>query len=481
MGKIGGPAGIGAAGVAIVALGALAFWQGWIGPQGVSEETAEVQQAAAAPQAETQPEAQTETQPEAPSGTQAGATPETTQETPAEAAEEAPMPAPPSFDVVRVEPDGSTLVAGQAAPAWSLVVLIDGTRLEAVTVGGDGRFVTFLDLGASTEPRVLSLVMTDPEGGAEIVSDEQVILAPSPQVAAAPAAPETAPAPGPAPEAEQLAALAPEAGAEPQAEPIPTAPEAPASEAPVGEAAPGTDADPVMPEAQTLAAAPAAEGQLEAGAGAAAPEAPDTMADAAPEAAVESAAATAPASEAPAAAPTVLLSDAQGVRVLQKSGAPEVSDDVVLDAISYDEAGDVVLTGRGRPGTFVRVYLDDTPITTSRISEDGSWRSALPNVDTGIYRLRVDQVDEGGAVLSRVETPFKREDSAKVAEVLAEKPVTQVTVQPGNTLWAIARENYGDGVLYVRVFEANKALIRDPDLIYPGQVFTVPDAGPEAE
>ena len=50
-----------------------------------------------------------------------------------------------------------------------------------------------------------------------------------------------------------------------------------------------------------------------------------------------------------------------------------------------------------------------------------------------------------------------------------------VTVQPGFTLWAIAREKYGKGDLYVRVFEANRERIKDPDLIYPGQVFTVPE------
>ena len=44
-----------------------------------------------------------------------------------------------------------------------------------------------------------------------------------------------------------------------------------------------------------------------------------------------------------------------------------------------------------------------------------------------------------------------------------------ITVQPGNTLWGIAREKYGEGILYVRVFEANTDRIRDPDLIYPGQ------------
>ncbi len=51
-----------------------------------------------------------------------------------------------------------------------------------------------------------------------------------------------------------------------------------------------------------------------------------------------------------------------------------------------------------------------------------------------------------------------------------------VTVQPGFTLWGIAEGQLGDGIRYVQVFEANKDKIRDPDLIYPGQVFTIPAA-----
>ena len=50
-----------------------------------------------------------------------------------------------------------------------------------------------------------------------------------------------------------------------------------------------------------------------------------------------------------------------------------------------------------------------------------------------------------------------------------------MTVQPGNTLWEISNQAYGDGVLYVRLFEANKDKIRDPNLIYPGQVFSIPN------
>ena len=50
-----------------------------------------------------------------------------------------------------------------------------------------------------------------------------------------------------------------------------------------------------------------------------------------------------------------------------------------------------------------------------------------------------------------------------------------MTVQKGFTLWAIATDRFGDGTQYVRVYEANRDLIRDPDLIYPGQVFAIPE------
>jgi nucleoid-associated protein YgaU len=80
-----------------------------------------------------------------------------------------------------------------------------------------------------------------------------------------------------------------------------------------------------------------------------------------------------------------------------------------------------------------------------------------------------------------METPFLREDRAEIAAVMAEETSAEgfelavQTVQPGNTLWAIARDRYGDGVLYVKVFEANRDRIRNPDLIYPGQIFVLPE------
>ena len=178
---------------------------------------------------------------------------------------------------------------------------------------------------------------------------------------------------------------------------------------------------------------------------------------------------------------TVLRIDDEGVDVVQPAQEadlpPEVVDAVALDTITYAPSGEVALGGRAREG-FVRIYLDDTPILTAPVDEDGQWRTELPEVDTGVYQLRVDELDADGQVISRVETPFRREDRTTVAAEAVPvdgEGISISTVQPGSTLWAIARERYGDGTLYVRVFNANRDRIRDPDLIYPGQVFALPE------
>jgi len=179
----------------------------------------------------------------------------------------------------------------------------------------------------------------------------------------------------------------------------------------------------------------------------------------------------------------VLLAEGDKIEVLQSGGEDGVSDTVIVDAITYDADGGVILSGRAsESGGFVRLYLDNRPVQTVPVSPTGQWRTDLPDVATGVYTLRVDEIAGTGSVISRVETPFKREAVADIraldlreTETVARLPIALVTVQPGNTLWEIASERYGDGPSYVRVFEANRDRIRDPDLIYPGQIFTVPN------
>lgn len=311
----------------------------------------------------------------------------------------------PSFDVVRVEPDGNTLIAGHAAAEVSITVLLDGADLAEAPTDSGGKFVTFASIAPSSEPQVLSLVQRREDG--DVFSEATVILAPVQPVVVA-AEPETVDAP---------------------AEVVSEAVEAEVEQDPV------------------------------------------ETADVQPEAVEE----TQPA------APTVLLSDGDGVRVLQPPAVvetgPDVTTSLALDTIAYSDAGEVSLTGRGSDEGFVRVYLDNAPITSSRIEAGGNWRTELPDVDTGVYTLRVDQVDAEGEVVSRVETPFKREapEALQAVAPQGDSKVEAVTVQPGSTLWAIANEHYGDGVLYVRVFEANKDQIVDPNLIFPGQIFSIPE------
>ena len=53
-------------------------------------------------------------------------------------------------------------------------------------------------------------------------------------------------------------------------------------------------------------------------------------------------------------------------------------------------------------------------------------------------------------------------------------PGNTYTVQAGDSLWKISQKFYGDGNQWRRIYEANKGTIKDPDVIHPGQTFTIP-------
>ena len=57
----------------------------------------------------------------------------------------------------------------------------------------------------------------------------------------------------------------------------------------------------------------------------------------------------------------------------------------------------------------------------------------------------------------------------------AENPYTQwYEVKPGDTLWKIAKEHYGDGSLYQEIFKANQDVLTDADKIQVGQRLRIP-------
>jgi nucleoid-associated protein YgaU len=140
-----------------------------------------------------------------------------------------------------------------------------------------------------------------------------------------------------------------------------------------------------------------------------------------------------------------------------------------LDTIDYDDQGRVTVGGRAAAGSTVQAYLDNQLVGAAVADGSNRWLLPLPTtVDTQPHTLRIDQIGEDGSVVARVESPFQR------AEQVALAADQNFIVQPGNSLWRIARRSYGEGLRYTEIYEANKDMIRDPDLIYPGQVFVIP-------
>ncbi len=217
-----------------------------------------------------------------------------------------------------------------------------------------------------------------------------------------------------------------------------------------------------------------------------------------------------PAAEEKKEALVAVISPDQPTKVLQKPLSDLGSAAVSLDAVDYDAAGDIVFNGRATPGTAVRLYVDNTVAGDAMANGEGRWTfTGASAMTAGNHMLRIDAIDAAGKVLGRVELPFVREDQTKVAAATttedagqasvtstepAETATTTTTtttaavettpahgrivIQPGNNLWRISKVIYGDGKKYSMIFDANKDLIRDPDMIFPGQIFDTPNVVP---
>ena len=165
--------------------------------------------------------------------------------------------------------------------------------------------------------------------------------------------------------------------------------------------------------------------------------------------------------------PKIVIAETSGEIIVQdqNEAAPQIQS-LSLDTINYTASGDVVLAGRAASEQTVRIYVDNEPVVLGEVN-NGKWNFEIPNIEEGIYTLRVDALNEEGEVVDRVESPFQR--------VILEMENGQATIQPGFTLWKLAELKYGFGMRYVQIFEANRDSIKDPDLIYPGQVFQIPE------
>lgn len=405
----------------------------------------------------------------------------------------------PSFDVVRVEPDGNTLVAGKAAPG-SIVELMNGDNVLAKATADDsGAWVMILEEALRKGVHDLSLAAKAEEGADPVVSKSNIAVAipesgellvvesepgqaskilaqiakSQPKQVVAKVADDTA---GKVAEMAEKPAEAAEKGMEKAGEAVDAA------------KAMADKADDMTKKAMAEADASAANKE--------ATEKPAKMADKASAAADPKADATEMAKKEPA-----------KEEMAKEKPVEPVQASVSVKAIELE--GDVLyVAGDAKPaGSVLRLYVDNRAISDSESSEAGTFLFDGPiSLDVGSHDVRVDLLSgPDGKVLTRAQVSFE-----KKAPVMAKKDTPsngsaeqdtgtngqitnavatdangdtapqvvnsrKVIIRRGDNLWEIARRVYGAGVRYSTIYDGNTEQIRDPHWIYPGQVFDLPE------
>lgn len=431
----------------------------------------------------------------------AGETPAQTTDIGGKSVEER-LAAVPSFDLMRVEPDGSAVVAGRSEAGAIIALLANGEVIGRGIANAAGEFAIVLDqplkpgahavtletrdadgkvLNESQQSMAVSVPEDSSKGEVLVMLNEpgapsQVLQKPQ-QVADAgtassdqPAAQQTADAPGSADTAgsQTVAAATPQpAGEQP----------APAAEAQTQAQA---QAQP-EPQAAPQTADATAEQQV-----AAAPQASDT--DTAPATGDQPAATGGNASSDTAQASDTATAPAND------TAADPATPTVTVEAVETENEK-VFVAGSGEPNRDVRVYLDNQLVGEAKTDAKGRWLLETEGeVKPGEVAVRADQVGTtgDGDVTARAEVTFEKvADEAIILRPVAlsgeagsgsgasgdagTRQIPSVIIRTGDNLWTISQRRYGDGVRYTTIYQANKDQIRNPDLIYPGQVFMIPE------
>ncbi len=407
----------------------------------------------------------------------------------------------PTFDVVRVEPNGSIVIAGAASGNSEVEVLAGTSLIGTARANAAGDFALVLDEPLAPGDYQIVLRATTPDGLAATSIETAVV-----------SVPET--------ESGQVLALVEEPG---KPSKLITVPEA----KPVEEKIPQDVLEAPAPPASASAEAQNAPAET--------PSEQRSDDEASSQSAQETPSDTGSASG------EAVEKDLETARVEPDQAAAVVEGaepQVAVEAVEI-EGRQVFVAGSATPGASVRVYANDILLGDARASEGGRFLvEAQRDMPVGDYIVRADVLDETGSeVLARAAVPFQREAGenlsavapqkaaedadAAAPEVAVEAPATRtqqqtgtatqegasgvngpvrvteeatapklenvdgsVIIRRGDTLWQISRRVYGRGVRYSTIYLANQDQISDPDLIWPGQVFKVPgttDEGEEAD
>jgi nucleoid-associated protein YgaU len=214
-----------------------------------------------------------------------------------------------------------------------------------------------------------------------------------------------------------------------------------------------------------------------------------------------------------------LTEEGKATRILQMQNAdmagalnpthPDPTNQVSIATIDYEDAdgrNTMHMTGHASPGSRVMLYVENELAGTAMADTTGKWDfSAIRTLANKSHAIRADMVDATGErVIARAEVRFDREPQqvatadAKPAGTANQTRSAQssadtsqrsgssagttlhdsdghvITIRRGDTLWQIAKRHYGSGEKYTQIFENNRNQIRNPNLIYPKQRFSIP-------
>lgn len=199
----------------------------------------------------------------------------------------------------------------------------------------------------------------------------------------------------------------------------------------------------------------------------------------------------------------------EAVAARSKPAAPtSAAAPIVLETVAAGKDGKVTIRGHARAGAAIKLYFNDTYVTSVTAGADHHFSVTInEGVRPGRYRVRLEEVDPSSAgIVAHAEQQFQVPESEAVASaqatvsdpidkiaatqpqmsttssvVLAGSPsnvivpkIITATVARGDSLWRISQHSYGTGDLYQLIVKANRAKIRNPDLIYPKQIFVLP-------
>ncbi|NDW07037.1 LysM peptidoglycan-binding domain-containing protein [Jiella pacifica] len=360
----------------------------------------------------------------------------------------------PRFDILRVEPDGSTLVAGRSAPN-STVTLRDGDEtLGSDKAGRDGDFVIVLDRPLQPGDHSIQIHSEDESGSARTSRETAVVSVPQDGRAEDLLAMIEEPG-APSRLIDTPAARAPATGTQ-AGEPVDERASAASKDGAPGGSATGVDAASVARlEAPVDAAAEPADGAGANGSDvagltssqgeAATPPADgesvvaDSSGSAGEAAGTESPAGQRQASVAPSAS-----------ALAETTGPAAAEAPLRVEAVEIDD-GKIFIAGSAEPGTRFRVYVDNQPFAAGTADRNGRFVvSSDQQLSVGDHLIRVDQLSGASDVTARVEVPFFRPEGNSLAAVaeneagpdrmpeLAAADVPQAASEPQTTSTAAA-------------------------------------------